>query len=62
MRRQSLLVACMALLAIFAGPAPGQSSQPDTSTQIRKEFVLGNGVVRDLGPADGSLSDSTIVA
>jgi hypothetical protein len=50
MRRQSLLVACMALLALFAGPAPSQSSQQDTPTQIRKEFVLGKGVVRDLGP------------
>jgi beta-barrel assembly-enhancing protease len=61
MRRQSLLVACMALLALFAGPAPSQSSQ-DTANSIRKEFVLGKGVVRDLGPADRSISDSTIVA
>jgi len=62
MHRQSVLVALMTLLAILAGSAPSQSSQPDTSTQIHKEIVLGKGPVRDLGSREGSISDSAIVA
>jgi predicted Zn-dependent protease len=58
MRRRSSLVACMALLACRA---PGQSSQPDSS-QISKEFVLGKGIARDLGPRDGNIGGSAIIA
>src|ERR1700722_17820528 len=61
MRRESLLVACVALLALLAGRAPGQSSPPDSS-QISKEFVLGKGIARDLGPRDGNIGDSAIIA
>ena len=60
--RASLLIACMALLAGFSKQALGQNSQSDTSTQIRKEFGLGKGVVRKLQPTEKSIDDPTIVA
>jgi hypothetical protein len=56
-----VLVARLSFLVILAGSAPGQSPQPDTSSRIRKEFVLGKGVVQNLAARDGSLSDPAIV-
>jgi len=40
MRRRNLLAACPALVAVLAGSAFGQNSQPVPSSQVRKSSYL----------------------
>jgi len=61
MPRRSLPVARLTFLAICAGSTPGQIPQPETSTQVRKEFVLGQLLSKDVERRDGSIDDPVVL-
>ena len=61
MRRRNLLVAGLSFLAVLADSTRGQISGPQTSAQIRKEFVLGQRLAEDLERKDGRFDDPVIV-
>ena len=60
MRRRNLLVAGLGFLAVLADSTRGQISGPQTSAQIRKEFVLGQRLAEDLERKDGRFDDPVI--
>jgi predicted Zn-dependent protease len=51
-----------ALVSAFAAIALGQDPQPESSSQIRKEFAIGHTIAVDLEKKDGRLEDAALDA